>query len=154
MSGMGLDLALFARHPDANPEALRAAQKNTVKFLSGELNLDGLTGEKRVYEIAEETVAILKAGGAVGMVMRSERPSPTVLRIEIDTVNSRAGHPFPIGPFDLNEVWQEVRVLDRDGVEVFAVGGLDADLRVDENGQSWDFSKAAHRARARRRLGV
>lgn len=133
MSGMGLDLPLFARHPNANPDALRAAQQNTAKFLAGELDLGGLTGEKRVYEIAEETVAILKAGGAVAMVMRSERPSPAVLRIEIDTINSRGGHPFPIGPFDLNEVWQEVRVLDRDGAEVFVVGDLDEDLRVDEN---------------------
>ena len=131
LSGMGLDLALIANHPEADTEALAAGRENTAAFLQGTLNLEGLIGETRVYEIADETAQILQAGGAVAMDLQTQRVAEGPLSLDVETINSRAGHPFPIGPFDLNEVWQEVRVVDAKGTTIFHVGGLGEDLRVD-----------------------
>jgi hypothetical protein len=133
LSGMGLDLSIYARHPDADPEAIAMVRNNTAKFLAGKLDLQGLTGERRVYEIAEETIGILKGGGAVSVSIEAERKEEQSLSLKVSSSNLRAGHPFPIGPFDLNEVWQEVRIVDTSGQELFHVGGLDENLRVDPN---------------------
>ncbi|MEE2829892.1 MAG: hypothetical protein VX498_11945, partial [Myxococcota bacterium] len=54
-----------------------------------------------------------------------------LLEVDVETSNHRSGHPFPIGPFDLNEVWQEVEVRDGRGELVMHVGKLGEDLRVD-----------------------
>ena len=131
VSGIGLDFELFANHPEADYQAIRAARANAVEFLEGKLNLKGLVGEKRVYEIADETAQILRSGGALSMAIEAHRSDSGRLKIEVTSANTRAGHPFPIGPFDLNEVWQEVEVIDATGNRLFHVGGLDERKRVD-----------------------
>ncbi|MEE2828313.1 MAG: multiheme c-type cytochrome, partial [Myxococcota bacterium] len=105
LSGMGLDLGLYVSHPDADPEAIKLARENTVSFLAGTLDLEGLTGEKRIYEISDETMGVLRDSGAVGITLDARRLRADLLEVDVETSNHRSGHPFPIGPFDLNEVW-------------------------------------------------
>jgi hypothetical protein len=130
LSGVNLDLALYAWGPDIDAEALAVVRRNTEAFLGGTMDVTGLEQEVRQYEIPIQTAAVLREGGAVALTVRAERTA-TGLRVVTDTHNHRAGHPFPIGPFDLHEHWQEVVVTDADGAVLFHRGGLGEDLRVD-----------------------
>jgi hypothetical protein len=130
MSGVNLDLDLYAWGEAVDRDAIRLVRENTARFLAGTLDLLGLEQERRIYEIPRETIAVLKKGGAVGLELHAERRD-AVLHVVAETTNHRAGHPFPNGPFDLHEVWQELIVRDADGAEIFALGRLDESLGVD-----------------------
>jgi len=127
LSGANLDLAQYARHPEADLEAIEEARQNTARFLGGTLDLSGL--EATDYTIPGETKSVLTKGKALAMSMTVQRVEGALIA-KIQTINHRAGHPFPISPFDLREVWLAVEVLDSDGL-VAEVGGIDGNLRVD-----------------------
>ncbi len=127
LSGANLDLALYARHPEADPDAIEAARANTARFLGGTLDLTGL--EATDYTIPGETKDVLTKGAALAMEVSASR-SGDVVTARVRTTNHRAGHPFPISPFDLREVWLAVRVEGPDGL-VAQIGGIGPDRRVD-----------------------
>lgn len=127
LSGANLDLAQYARHPDADLDAIEQARQNTVRFLGGTLDLSGL--EATDYTIPGETHYVLTRGKALAMTVTAKRDGDAVIA-QVHTVNHRAGHPFPIAPFDLREVWLAVQVLGPDGL-LAEVGGIGEDLRVD-----------------------
>ncbi len=129
LSGVNLDLALYATG-DPDPEALALVRENTARFLDGSIDLTGLEQEVRTYEIPRETADALRKGGAVALELTARRVDGA-LQVEASTTNHRAGHPFPIGPFDLNEVWLSVEVRDAAGAVVGSIGELDAERRVD-----------------------
>jgi len=129
LSGMNLDLALYATG-DRDEEALALVRANTLRFLEGTIDLTGLTQEVRQYEIPLETAAVLKDGGGLKLTAEASRVGD-ILHLQTETTNHRAGHPFPTSAFDLTEVWQQVVVRDAAGVEVWGVGALSPDLRVD-----------------------
>lgn len=131
LSGVNVDLALYAWGEDIDPAALEIVRRNTERFIAGSIDLTGLSQEVRQYEIAEQTMSVLSEAGAVELSVRTA-PTDGGLAIFVTTRNHRAGHPFPIGPFDLHEHWQEVVVTDATGAVLFHVGAMGEDLRVDE----------------------
>ncbi len=52
------------------------------------------------------------------------------LALGVATSNLGVGHSFPSGPFDLNQVWLEVRVVDASGRVLLHDGALDADGEI------------------------
>lgn len=127
LSGANLDLADYANHPDKDPEALADTRANTVRFLGGSLDLKGL--EAIDYTIPGETQDVLTKGKALAMTANAQRVEGTVV-VKVRTTNHRAGHPFPISPFDLREVWMHVQLLAGDTV-VAEVGAIDEEWKVD-----------------------
>ncbi len=130
LSGVNVDLPLYAWGDDVDLEALEVVRANTARFLAGSIDLTGLAQEVRQYEIPLQTMEVLSAEGAVGLQLAAA-PIEGGIELVATTHNGRAGHAFPIGPFDLNEVWQEVIVTDAGGAELFHVGAMGDDLRVD-----------------------
>ena len=47
------------------------------------------------------------------------------------TINASLDHVFPAGPLDLVETWHKVTVWDQDGTELFHVGDLDEQYKID-----------------------
>ena len=132
-SGVNLDLMQYVRHPDADPDALDLVKKNTAAFLSGRLDLRGLEGTSSSHEIANEARTVLREGHALQLELEVGRTADGGLQVRAVTRNHRAGHAFPIGPFDLQEVWQTVQVRDSNGALLWSVGELDDRLRLGED---------------------
>ncbi|MCO4773146.1 MAG: hypothetical protein KDA24_24135 [Deltaproteobacteria bacterium] len=127
LSGANLDLADYANHPERDDEAIAATRANTARFLGGTLDLKGL--EATDYTIPGETQDVLTKGRALAMTATTQRDGSDLV-VRVRTTNHRAGHPFPIAPFDLREVWLHVQVTQGDAV-LAEVGAIGEDLRVD-----------------------
>ena len=127
MPGMNLDLPAYAVGEGAEVGAVEA-------FLAGRSSVEAYPPEAELQtELEQAMVQFLGAPSILGIEV--ERVGDELVVI---TRNLRAGHPFPIGPFDLHEVWQEVEV--RVGGEVvWQVGQLIGD----------EVDPAAHRLGAR-----
>ena len=69
--------------------------------------------------------AELAEGRGLLKVELSADRSADGIALEVRTSNHRSAHRFPIGPFDLQEVWMEVTVRhQRSGAVLAHVGGL------------------------------
>lgn len=134
MVAMNSDLPLYASHPDANQEALLAVARRAEDFRQGRIDHpDAIaTYDEALRSTAYmETVARALNGGPVLKMELDVAPERAGLRLRVVTHHDRAAHAFPIGPFDLQEIWQEVTVRDAHGRLLFHRGGLDAEDRVD-----------------------
>ena len=127
-SGINADLPLYATGP-RDEEALALTREHTLRWLAGQLQTSALD-ESLHYGIPDETVAMLKRAGVLELSGAASIASER-LELEVRSRNHRAGHAFPVGPFDLQEVWQEVVVKDADGRVLAHIGALDADGAVD-----------------------
>ena len=133
MPGVNSDLALYASHPDRDEDAIRRAAERVEEFLGGDVQEDcqnpvlRRAGDERGGGGA---AAQARHDGVLTLEVFAER-APGSLDLRTVTWNYRAAHPFPIGPFDLFEVWQEVIVRDGGGRVVFHAGALDDRRRVD-----------------------
>jgi hypothetical protein len=127
-AGINLDLPDYARHPDASVEALAATRARVVAMIKGRLP-DGSpfpsSGQLGLEEVKSRRPGILDL--TAGLEGGSEAGVALVVR----STSSRIGHAFPIGPFDLREVWQEVTVRDQRGELLLHRGALGADGEVD-----------------------
>ena len=127
-SGINADLPLYATGP-RDEVALEIVAEHTVQWLAGELQTSALD-ESLHYGIPDETVAMLKLRGVLELggtaLVRDDR-----LELRVTSRNHRAGHSFPVGPFDLQEVWQEVVVEDAEGEAIVHIGALADDGSVD-----------------------
>jgi len=125
--GVNTDLALYANHPDADQDAIARGAARVEEFLAGDVQEELLHPELRKQGyVRPDSIG----DGVLAMDLAvSEDAGGIALRTT--TRHLRAPHPFPIGPFDLFEVWQEVEVKDAAGATVFHQGWLDETLRVD-----------------------
>jgi hypothetical protein len=127
MSGVNLDLPRYATGGD--PEALAFVAQHTRAFMSGEVDTSAFGAADLAYGIPDATVEVMAGRGVLALEL-----APTVgsegLQVAVTSTNHRAGHPFPIGPFDLQEIWQTLRVTDADGAVLFDGGALDEQGRV------------------------
>ena len=58
-------------------------------------------------------------------------PDTGEIVLALTTHSTARGHSFPSGPWDLQQVWLEVRITDRQALVVHHQGGLDADGRIE-----------------------
>lgn len=129
-SGVNRDLPLYATG-DRDEEALELVRQHTDDWLEGRVDAGGLD-ESVQYGIPEQTVELLGARGIlaveVDLLLQDD-----LAEVVVTSTNHRAGHAFPVGPFDLQEVWQELRVTDGGGGVLFEVGALGPDNRVPDD---------------------
>jgi len=124
--GLNSDLPLYVSHPDADAEAMRLAAERVDDFLAGDVQ-----DELLHPELVRRGQRPGPSDDGVLTMELSVRDDGSSLRVHTETWHYRAPHPFPIGPFDLFEVWQEVLVTDAKDETVFHQGWLDETLRVD-----------------------
>jgi len=130
-AGINLELPSYARHPEARTESLEMVRERVRRFLDGTVEFEpGNYPDEGPDAIGLGRMhAFLRTSGIVELEARA-RLVDGALELETTTTNSRAGHAFPVGPMDLQQVWQEVRVLDANGAVLWSVGARD-DGRVD-----------------------
>ncbi len=122
MAGINADLADYASGlTDADRELLADAREETIFFA-------GLTPRRPI-----DAPGWGERSGRPGVdhgITLSMRLRPRLeadaLVLGVVTSNLGVGHSFPAGPFDLNEVWLELRVVDATGAVLFHAGDLDA----------------------------
>jgi len=127
MAGINLDLAGYVTHPDADATALARVRARTEDMVRGAV------GDGRVFPpppFVDQWPDADAAPGVLGVDVIAERTGP-VLAVTVTSRNHRIGHAFPVGPFDLREVWQHVVVRDGSGATVATIGALLEDGRVD-----------------------
>ncbi len=126
--GVNVDLATYVTHPER--DGLAAGREATRRFMEGELDITHLPDD---LEDNPEFAAYARAASATGLldVAVSARRQGSGLDVSVETTNRRAGHPFPIGPFDLHEVWLEVVVMDPASGDALAHVGALRDGHVD-----------------------
>jgi hypothetical protein len=129
IDGINLDLALYVTG-DVDPESLALVRRHTAASLAGELTIDAFDPDELEYAIPAATTQAIQEPRVLGLTVEATRGLGG-LRLSTTTTNHRAGHHFPSGPFDLNEIWQEVLVTDGAGRTLFHRGALDDDRRVD-----------------------
>ena len=132
MAAMNVDLVLYALHDEADVEALRAVAARARAFRDGEVALLEASASDTRLAATDYMQLVGRAwtGGPVLAVdVSAERDGHEVL-VTVTSRNTRSAHPFPIGPFDLQEVWQEVSLTDGQGREVVRVGAPDPDGRL------------------------
>ncbi len=137
MVGLNSDLALYASHPDRDEAAIKVVSDRVEAFLGGDVQPECRQPTLREREPGP---SLARDEGVVTLEVVTAQVRDGTLHLATNTWNDKAAHPFPIGPFDLFEVWQEVQVVDASGRVVHHQGFLDADKRVDP---------AAHRLGAR-----
>ncbi len=129
--GLNSDLALYVNHPDADVDAMERSAERVEAFLAGDVQ-----GELLHPSLQPKGPGIPEGGpvappdGVLTMDLSVDDEGSS-LGLRTQTWHYRASHPFPIGPFDLFEVWQEVLVRDAGAQTVFHQGWLDESLRVD-----------------------
>jgi len=106
MPGINLDLARYTHAPVADAPALEEVRQEVEALAFG----DG------------EGVLDVEVEG----VRRGD-----VLTVRVTSTNRRVGHAFPLGPFDLREVWQVVVARDASGAVVWQRGEVGDDGRPD-----------------------
>ena len=156
--GSNLDLPINAKVKAEDAPFVEEFSAFTKRFLAGDLAFGSyevladpstyLTrknpGKKinpfTLYTIDEvrrffATMYFLSAGPIVDMQVRV---APVLdgqgrLGIDVTTRNARVGHNFPSGPIDVQEVWLQAELRDKDGAVVDQIGALDAAHYVDPN---------------------
>jgi cytochrome b561 len=127
-AGINLDLPDYARHPDASAEALSATRARVEAMIKGRLP-DGSPfpsfGQLDLEQAPDH------APGVLDLTAHLEPTSEAGISLVIRSTSSRIGHAFPVGPFDLREVWQQVTVRDQRGEVLLHIGALGADGEVD-----------------------
>jgi hypothetical protein len=126
-SGINVDLARYATGP-RDKDALELVRTHTEDWLAGRVETAPLD-ESLAYGIPEDTVAMYGESGVLAVSGVGTVDGGT-LTLTITSRNHRAGHSFPVGPFDLQEVWQEVVVTDAAGSTVAHIGALLEDETV------------------------
>ena len=101
LAGGNLDLAAYATDEAPDADALAEVWSRADELLSG----DGAG-------VLELEIGGRRDGGA--------------LLLTVTSSNRRVGHAFPLGPFDLREVWQSVVARDAGGAIVWERGAVDA----------------------------
>jgi cytochrome c553 len=107
--GINVDLAAYITHPDRS--GLAAGTAATQRFLEGALGTAHLPD---ALDDNPEFAAYARAAEAPGILdvaLEAHREGDAV-HVAVTTGHRRAAHPFPVGPFDLHEVWLEVLVQD------------------------------------------
>jgi len=125
--GNNLDLPAYVTHPDADPVAL-AAQVEAVAAFHLPRRADQLPDGDDNREFASYRDKA-RGEGLLQVRLAATRNDGDV-SVTISTVNHRAGHPFPSGPFDLQEVWMEILIQDPKTGETLAQRGSLVDGRV------------------------
>jgi hypothetical protein len=132
-AGINLELPLYARHPDADVEALAMVRDRVQRLLDGTIEFDPAlypdSGPDRIAHARMQK--FLRTSGVVELEVDGRRTDDGGLEIVTTTTNHRAAHPFPVGPMDLQQVWQEVVVRDAAGSVLGHVGALDDRERID-----------------------
>ena len=123
-SGLNVDLPAYAIGGD--PAALQRVAQATATFVRTSLGIDHLPAGRT----PDAAFARMQEGGGLLQVTVDAARAGETLHVTVGTTNHRAQHPFPIGPFDLQEVWQEVSLTDGQGREVVRVGAPDPDGRL------------------------
>jgi len=121
--GVNVDLAAYVSHPDADPAALAEGRRATELFMRGQLGLHGLPQNASDNPEFASYQELASGAGLLAVELEANREADEVV-VLIRSTNHRAAHPFPIGPYDLQETWLQVRVLDKDGVPLASVGEL------------------------------
>jgi hypothetical protein len=127
MVGINLDLPSYVTHPDADAGSLGRVLERTREMVRGS------TDDGRVFPpppFVDEWPDASAAPGVLAVGVVGDRRGSS-LTVTVTTQNHRIGHAFPIGPFDLREVWQRIVVRDGSGATVATVGGRGEDGRVD-----------------------
>ena len=126
MMGINADLGRYATgQDDQDRDLLADAQEETIFFA-------GITPWRPIEELgwgANRGRPGIDHGITLGLRLRPEIDAGD-LRLRIVTSNLGVGHSFPSGPFDLNQVWLEVRVADATGRVVHHVGDLAHDQSI------------------------
>lgn len=129
-SGVNVDLAAYATHPERDAAAIARNARATADFVSGGMGVEHLPGQLQenveFAEYARRQGSGLLRVDVQGSVVR--KASSTLLELTVGTANHRAGHAFPIGPFDLQQVWLEV-IVSSGGAELTRLGAL-VDQRI------------------------
>jgi len=128
--GINVDLAAYVTHPDADFEALAEVREQTEIMIAGGLDLSHLPDSLEDNPEYARYAELAEGRGLLKVELSADR-SADGIALEVRTSNHRSAHRFPIGPFDLQEVWMEVTVRhQRSGAVLAHVGGL-SDGRVD-----------------------
>ncbi len=129
MGGLNLDLPAYVTHPEADRAALADGVARVEAMIAGALP-DG-----RQFPPPPFVADWPLAEGAPGVLAVEVTPTRVAdqLAVRVTTGNPRIGHAFPVGPFDLREVWLRVVVRDDAGDAIATLGALDADGRVPED---------------------
>lgn len=121
--GLNVDLAAYVSHPEADSAALAEGKRATEFFMRGQLRPFGLPDDASDNPEFASYQKLASGAGLLAVALEARRSGDEVV-VLIRSTNHRAAHPFPIGPFDLQEVWLQVRVVDADGVVLASVGDL------------------------------
>ncbi len=127
MAGINFDLGAYVTHPDADREAIADVRQRVSWMVEG-ANADGLVFPPPPF--VDEWPDADDAPGVLDVDVSGARRGD-LLAVTVMTSNARIGHPFPVGPFDLREVWLQVVVRDSTGAAVGS-SGLPVDGRVPE----------------------
>ena len=116
-SGLNVDLPAYAIGGD--PAALQRVAQATATFVRTSLGVDHLPAGRT----PDAAFARMQEGGGLLAVTVDAARAGETLHVTVGTTNHRAQHPFPIGPFDLQEVWLDV-VVTQEGRELLRTGRL------------------------------
>jgi hypothetical protein len=128
MAGIGFDLGLYAIADDDElqriAEHVEVAREQVGAFAWGPI--DGAEWSAPFEGLREPAAQLLDLS-----VAPSLDPESGEIVLGLTTHSTARGHSFPSGPWDLQQVWLEVRVADAQGAVIHHVGGLDAAGRIE-----------------------
>lgn len=128
MAGIGLDLAVYALADDEGLERVQEhvravrAQVGTLPYVP----IDGPEWSRPDTGLREPPEHLLDL--SVEPSMDSETGE---IVLAVTTHSTARGHSFPSGPWDLQQVWLELRVTDAAGRVIHHRGGLDEQDRIE-----------------------
>jgi len=128
--GMNMDLPLYATHVGEDGALVEAVAREAREFVAGRLH-PFEEGDDELAATEYGSALIEALDGAVLVVQVAPEGTGDGVDVRVTSANVRGGHSFPIGPFDLQEVWLEVVARDADGREWARIGGLDERGYVD-----------------------
>lgn len=133
MAAMNVDLPRYAFGGDGAEETLAESAAAAERFQEGRLGhwLGPEGGTDYEQDAFVRALDQTFNGGPVLRLDVQARLDGRRLEVTVSSRNERAGHPFPIGPFDLQQTWQELTVRDAGGRVVATVGAEDADGAID-----------------------
>lgn len=73
----------------------------------------------------------VKQSPILGMKVTVEKMKSKKLHFVVKTKNIRVGHQFPAGALDLNEIWLEIKITDKNNRVVYHSGFLNPDRTLD-----------------------
>ena len=128
MAGIGMDLARYALAGEQELELIeehaRAARAQVGVF--DYVPIDGPDWSRPDAGLREPAGQLLDL-----FVEPSIDPETREILLALTTHSTARGHSFPSGPWDLQQVWLELRVADRTGRVIHHQGRLDEDGRIE-----------------------